>query len=53
MTETVKRKWIHKLIRRRIELIKKLKTEKDKEIIITYEKEIKLIEERIIEIRRT
>ena len=51
MTVTVKRKKIHNLIRRRIELVKKIKNEKDETKINSYKEEIKLIEKTIIEIR--
>lgn len=47
MTVTVKRKKIHNLIRRRIELVKKIKNEKDEKDetkINSYKEEIKLIE---------
>lgn len=51
MTVTVKRKKIHNLIGRRIELVKKIKNEKDETKINSYKEEIKLIEKTIIEIR--
>jgi hypothetical protein len=53
MTVTVKRKKIHNLIRRRIELVKKIKNEKDETKINSYKEEIKLVEKTIIEIRES
>ena len=53
MTETVKRKKIHNLIRRRIELIKKIKGEDNEELVNKYKEEIKLIEENIFKLRRS
>ena len=53
MTETVKRKAIHRLIRRRIELIKKIKGEDNEELVNKYKEEIKLIEETIFKLRRS
>lgn len=53
MTETVKRKRIKKLIRRRIKLIKKVKQEHNKVVMTKYKQEIKIIEETIIEIRKS
>lgn len=53
MTETVKRKKIHNLIRRRTELIKNIKEEKNQETINKLKEEIKLIENIIINIRES
>ena len=53
MMETAKRKKIHKLIRRRIKLVKKIKEENNEKTVTIYKKEIKTIEETIIEIRKS
>lgn len=53
MMETAKRKRIKKLIRRRIKLVKKIKNENNEKTVTIYKKEIKTIEETIIEIRKS
>ena len=53
MMETAKRKRIKKLIRRRIKLVKKIKEENNEKTVTIYKKEIKTIEETIIEIRKS
>lgn len=53
MTVTVKRKKIHNLIRRRIELIKKIKSTDNETTINRYKQEIETIEKTILEIRRS
>ena len=53
MMETAKRKKIHKLIRKRIKLVKKIKEENNEKTVTIYKKEIKTIEETIIEIRKS
>lgn len=53
MMETAKRKRIKKLIRRRIKIVKKIKEENNEKTVTIYKKEIKTIEETIIEIRRS